>query len=220
VNRELEFWAKERLFTKKIFYISNFQIFESIPNQLTILKGLENKRIVCLANLKKPKNHQFLIKIAAELKESNPDWTFHLVGKAYDDDYSKAIYDQIAIDKLENNVFIYNSKLDIENILNQSTIAILTSESEGLPVAFLEYGLSSKAVIATSVGEIPMIIENNVNGILIESGNVNQFHKAIVHLIENTELISIFGLNLNTTILQRFDSKIIIKSYLDRLIKI
>ena len=67
---------------------------------------------------------------------------------------------------LEKNVFLYGSRLDIENILNQAAIAVLTSQSEGLPVALLEYGLYKKSVVVTNVVEIPTIVENGKNGFL------------------------------------------------------
>jgi glycosyltransferase involved in cell wall biosynthesis len=58
--------------------------------------------------------------------------------------------------------FVYGSQQDVENILNQATIAVLSSQSEGLPVALLEYGLY-KPVVVTAVGDMP-IINNGVNG--------------------------------------------------------
>jgi hypothetical protein len=63
-----------------------------------------------------------------------------LVGKDFEDVYSqnKKLYSE---QHLEHVVFFYGSQQDVENILNQATIAVLSSQSEGLPVALLEYGL-------------------------------------------------------------------------------
>jgi glycosyltransferase involved in cell wall biosynthesis len=55
--------------------------------------------------------------------------------------------------------FVYGSQQDVENILNQATIAVLSSQSEGLPIV-LEYGLHKRPVVVTAVGDMPMIINN------------------------------------------------------------
>ena len=46
---------------------------------------------------------------------------------------------------------VFISQLDIKNILHQATLGVLSSKSEGLPVALLEYGLASLPVVATNV---------------------------------------------------------------------
>ena len=57
----------------------------------TILQGIQGKRIVSLANLRVQKNHFLLLEVAKKVKLSHPEWTFHLVGKDFEDDYSKEI---------------------------------------------------------------------------------------------------------------------------------
>ena len=87
-----------------------------------------------------------------------------MVGKDGNDAYSKKIKEAIKEKDLEEIVFIYGLKNDIHHIITQSTICILTSFSEGLPVALLEYGLSKNPLVSTNVGEIPRIITNRQNG--------------------------------------------------------
>jgi glycosyltransferase involved in cell wall biosynthesis len=214
VNHELEIWTRKHLLAKNIFYIRNFPIFDSSVSSLTDLKGTYKKRIVCLANLKNPKNHLFLLKIALKVKALKPDWTFHLVGKDYEDEYSKNIIKYIKDHNLQENVFIYSARTDVENILSQSTIAILTSESEGLPVSILEYGLAKKAVVATNVGEINAIIQNNINGFIVESNDVDGFCNAILKLIDDDNLAQQFGINLNHLILTKYSQSIVMTEYL------
>ena len=215
VNEKLKIWSQNILKFENTIYLPNFAIFDKSEIKSTFLNGENHKRIVCLANLRLQKNHFLLLEVAKEIKSSNPDWTFHLIGKDFNDNYSQIIKQSIVNFDLQNHVFFYGAKKDINFILSQSTIAILTSQSEGLPVAILEYGLNLKAVIATAVGEIPTIIKHNQNGILVQSGNMNNFYTAILNFINNKELITTFGKNLNKTILENFDSKIIIMNYLN-----
>lgn len=177
--------------------------------------GLEGKRIVSLANLREQKNHFLLLTVAKELKKTNPDWSFHLIGKDFHDDYANQIKKMITENDLENNVFIYGTKQDIENILNQASIAILTSKSEGLPVSLLEYGLYNKAVVVTHVGEIPMIIQHGKNGFIVDADRSDLFYQSLVSLIENETLRINFGEALFKTIDANYTAQSIIKKYLN-----
>lgn len=48
-------------------------------------------------------------------------------------------------------------------------------------------------IIATPVGGITDLVENNVNGILIEPGNKKQLYEAILFLIDHPEYLSKMG---------------------------
>jgi len=215
VNQKLKIWSEGILKSKNVIYLSNFPTKNKGIEEKTVLKGSDGKRIVSLANLRKQKDHFLLLGIARELKESHPEWTFHLVGKDFEDDYSKKIKDLILDYNLDNNVFLYGSKQDISTILSQSDIAILTSQSEGLPVALLEYGWYKKAVVVTHVGEIPMIIQNGINGYIVASNETILFYKALVDLIENETLRNDFGNALYTTIHEGYSASSVIKKYLN-----
>ena len=219
VNQKLKLWNQNVLRFKNTICLPNFVIFENNEIKSTFLAGKNNKRIVCLANLRPQKDHFMLLEIAKKIMKTNPDWTFHLVGKDFKDEYSEKLKNAIYDFKLNENVFIYDAKKDIQNILNQAAIAILTSKSEGLPISILEYGLNSKAVISTDVGDISTILINNFNGYLVESGNIENFYDATLRLIENTKLITTFGKNLNETVNKKFNIKIVVQEYLDWLKK-
>jgi glycosyltransferase involved in cell wall biosynthesis len=215
VNYKLKNWAEKRLNCSSVIYFPNFtNYFATIPSE-TILEGKPGKRILCLANLRDQKNHFFLLKVAEKLKESNLDWTFHLIGKDFMDEYSKEVHKKIKDKYLQTNVYIYGSKNDVINIINQSDIAILTSKSEGLPVALLEYGLSKKPVVSTKVGEIPLIITNGINGFITGIDDVDGFHKSLLKLIADENLRSKFGNSLYDTIIENHSEEGIIVKYLN-----
>jgi glycosyltransferase involved in cell wall biosynthesis len=148
------------------------------------------------------------------MKESHPDWTFHLIGKDFEDDYSKQIKNLVLDYNLEKTVFFYGSRNDIKYILEQSTIGILTSKSEGLPVALLEYGLYEKPVVVTNVGEIPLVIENGRNGFLVETNSTQLFYYSVLNLINDDCLLSDFGKALKKTISTNYSEEAVINQYL------
>lgn len=213
VNHKLKIWAEQTLHFKNVVYLPNFPTLESIISDQTILRGNQGKRIVSLANLRVQKNHFLLLEVARKIKLSHPEWTFHLVGKDFEDEYSKQIKTLISDYTLENTVFVYGSKQDIKNILEQSAIGILTSQSEGLPVALLEYGLCEKPVVVTRVGEIPLVIQDGINGFLVEPASAQLFYESLVKLIENDALGVDFGNTLRKTIAKNYSEEAVIGQY-------
>ena len=215
VNQKLKIWAEEKMNSKNVIYLPNFPSeVNEVPEQ-SILQGISGKRIVSLANLRAQKDHFLLLEVAKKVKISHPEWTFHLVGKDFDDEYSKKIKDLILDCNLENTVFVYGSKKDVKNILQQSTIGILTSKSEGLPVTLLEYGLHGKPVVVTNVGEIPLIIQDGINGFLVEKGEAQLFYDSLIKLMENNTLIVDFGKALQKTIGNNYSEKAVMQQYLN-----
>lgn len=215
VNQNLKVWAEEKMHFNNVVYLPNFPSNENEVLEHTFLKGIEGKRIVFLANLRVQKNHFLLLEIAKKVKVSHPEWTFHLVGKDFDDDYSRLIKSRISEFNLGSNIFIYGSKPDVKNILEQSNIAILTSQSEGLPVALLEYGWYAKPIVVTNVGEIPSLIQDGVNGFMVDSGNAQLFYDSLANLIENEMLQNEFGNALKKTIDAIYSGQTVIGQYLD-----
>lgn len=214
VNENLQTWSLRQLHFKNVIYLSNFAVIEKGINRQTILKGQPGKRIVCLANLRPQKNHFLLLEVAAKLRASHPDWSFHLLGKDFQDSYSQKMKGELKRKQLENHVFLYDSCSDVTEVLKQTQIGILTSNSEGLPVALLEYGLHKKAVVLTNVGDIAAVVENNKNGFLVQPNNVELFYSKLVDLINTKLLQESFAENLHQTIVEHFSQASIIKQYI------
>ena len=213
VNKNLEAWAHQYLKAKSISYLPNFAVRPDIKAE-TKLNGADGKRIVCLANLRPQKDHETLLKAFSEVIKEYREWTLHLVGKDFEDDYSSSIRSMIKTHNLSNHVYLYGSKPDISNILGQCEIGILTSKSEGLPLALLEYGLANLPVIATQVGEIEKVIGSEQNGILVPPNDFKSISNAIVHLILNKEIRVQFAYNFMNQIDLNYSAEAIIKRVL------
>ncbi|MEZ7503832.1 glycosyltransferase [Flavobacterium sp. Arc2] len=217
VNQKLKNWAiKELNFSNSLFlpnFVNEENYFTVVKS--AILHGVEGKRIVCLANLRFQKNHFLVLRMAEKLKKVKLDWTFHLVGKDFKDEYSTAIKKEIIDKGLSENVFIYDSQSDIATILEQSTIAILSSQSEGLPVALLEYGLHRKPVLVTDVGEIATVVIHGKNGLVIALEDEVLFYDSLLDLINDEVLREQLGNSFYKTINEQYNEQIVIKQYVN-----
>lgn len=192
VNKNLEIWAKQKLNSKQVSYLPNFATLNKGLVE-TNLNGVSGKRIICLANLRPQKDHIGLIEAFKQIQNQYPEWTLHCVGKHFQDDYSSIIQYNIRALNLEDSIFLYDSRPDIYNILNQCEIGVLASKSEGMPLALLEYGLANLAVVATKVGECETVIANQVNGLLVNPSSPQELAKAIILYIENENMRHTFA---------------------------
>lgn len=204
VNSKLKNWALTNLYCKNVVFMSNFISDFSDTKKNTTLKGIEGKRIVCLANLREQKDHINLLHSFLKIKESYPDWTLHLVGKDFNDAYSKLILQFIETNKLKNSVFNYGSCSDISHILSQSTIGVLSSKSEGLPVALLEYGFASLPTVVTNVGDCSTVINHEQNGLLVSPKNPISIYNGLCKLIINQNLSHKLAKQLNQDIINNY----------------
>lgn len=90
------------------------------------------------------------------------------------------------------NVHYYGSLSDVQQIKNRlldADVLICPSYSEGMPTVILEAMASGLAIIASNVGAIAEQVDDS-NGILINSGNLQELGNAIVSMIKlpNSEL--------------------------------
>ena len=196
VNNNLNQWAQQNLKAKHFKYLANFASFGSVNQKITQLYGQNEKRIVCLANLRPQKDHLNLLKAFKMVQERHNDWTLHLVGLDFKDAYADEIKSYINRHNLNTHVFLYGSCADIKAILEHATIGVLGSKSEGLPVAMLEYGLSKLPVVVTDVGECGTVVANLESGMVVPPNDENKMAEGIIFLIENEKHRKVFGENL------------------------
>lgn len=216
VNKSLHNWAINYLKAKNGYYLANFGLLSNGEIKKTVLFGNVGKRVVCLANLRLEKNHLNLLKAFSIILEKHQDWSLHLVGLDLFDDYSKEIKLFIKRKQQDDNVFIYGTCSDIKNILSQATIGVLSSNSEGLPVALIEYGLAKLPVVVTNVGECGTVVNNNVTGLVVPSKNEVALSNAILQLMVSVEFQKLFGDKFHDSIVLHYSHKV----YLSKLTSI
>ncbi len=186
VNKELKKWATAflKIPESQSHYVSNFVSYsDQNKEEIDHLKGKKEQRIVCLANLKHPKEHLFLLQSFCNIASSFPEATLHLVGADYLDNYSEQLKLFITEKNLKEQVFMHGKQTQAQSYLNACSIGVISSSSEGLPMALLEYGKANLAVITTDVGHCADVVKDY--GKIIPSGNVEALQEALTELLSN-----------------------------------
>ena len=214
VNEELRIWSKQHLNCKDVFFIPNFSDLKKVKDK-THLKGENLKRIVCLANLKNPKNHVTLMKAFIESKIYKENWTLHLIGKDFNDDYSNDLKAFIKENELEDSIFIYDTCQDVKYILSQAAIGILASTYEGFPVTLLEYAQAKLTVVSTNVGYCKGLINHNSNGLLFDPLDSDNLSNHLKYLTNNPEICTNFATQFQKDMATNYSKEAIINQYLN-----
>jgi len=89
---------------------------------------------------------------------------------------------------INNTVEFLGVRGDILSLLDKSSIFVLPSRWEGLPISILEAMSRNVPVIATSVGGISEVINDGEDGVLVTPENPELLAGAIIYLLENEGL--------------------------------
>jgi glycosyltransferase involved in cell wall biosynthesis len=82
-----------------------------------------------------------------------------------------------------------------QKIICACDIFILPSYFEGLPVSILESMAMGKPIIATNVGGIPSIVQNNYNGWLFAPGKFNQLNQIFKEIFSDRKILQQYHVN-------------------------
>lgn len=93
---------------------------------------------------------------------------------------------------------------DVRPYYNMMDIFVFPSYREGFPNAVLEACAVGLPVIATDINGCNEIIQNGVNGILIEPKSSEAIYKALLNLLENKELRLKLGEQARTEVVKKF----------------
>lgn len=171
------------LFKRKILnserYLSNFGIIKTEDKPSFI--------ITTVANLSTPKGYDYLIESAFEVihrLKSEFNVYFLFVG---DDtsDYSKLIKEKVNSLKISDQIIFTGVRKDIPEIFSISDLYISSSRYEGLSISIIEAMAAGLPIIATDVGSIREMIENEVSGIIIPPEDPKAIAEKVIELVQN-----------------------------------
>jgi glycosyltransferase involved in cell wall biosynthesis len=146
----------------------------------------KEKLIIMVANMHVGvKGHSDLIEAARTVREICPEARFLLAG---DGEMRPFFEDQVKAAGLERTFAFLGHRTDIPALLSCCDIGVLASRSEGLPNVVLEYMAAALPVVATAVGGVPEIIENEESGLLVPPENPAALSAAILRVLKDDEL--------------------------------
>jgi glycosyltransferase involved in cell wall biosynthesis len=213
VNQPLAEWSRQRLGmpAERVSYIPNFVAEPEPAAQLPDLPGQPGQRIVIVANLRKEKDHPTLLRAMGRVVELVPTAHLLVVGPASDETYLTTLRGIIAEHGLEAHVSLLGQRMDTSAILQASDIGVLSSVSEGLPLALIEYGMAGLAAVATRVGQCPEVLEEGRVGLLVPPREPEHLARALAVLLRSAELRTHYGQQFRQHVREHYSAQRIIE---------
>lgn len=166
-----------------------------------------NRLIGYIGLITQRKGLEYLIKAFPLIKEKYNKCQLIIIGghKKNDEAYFSEIMELIKELHLESDIFFTGELSDISYPLNSLDIIVLPSLEERCSRTLLESLATAKAIVATKVGGTPEIIDDGINGILVEAENEKQIADAVLRLLSNNELRDMMGKNARIKAEKIFD---------------
>ena len=147
---------------------------------------LDKLRLINIGKFDHNKNQKFALEIATKLDAKNIDFEFHFVGNGI---LFEAIKIEVKNRALNYKVFLHGNVDNISKLLKESNIYIHTAKSESFGLTIIEAMASGLPVITLNGGGNQNLINEGVNGHLINYPDVNEFTNKIIELWKNKSLL-------------------------------
>ncbi len=188
-----------------------------IPNSLSfenkILPELSEKRIIAVGRLTKQKGFDRLIHFSKELKKQLPDWHIDIFGDGED---KEKLLHLIEKNRVTDYVRINSPTKEIVKELLSSSIYVMTSRWEGLPMILIEAKICGLPIVSFDCPEGPAdIIVNGKDGFLVK--NKKEFVDKVVYLSQDKQIRNVFSKNAICDV-KKFESEKIFQKW-DTLLK-
>jgi len=165
---------------------------ESLLHEFNIKRG---KKIIGIFSRLDPwKGHMFFFESAPIIKDKIPNSIFLVVGEG-EEEYRNLLMNQVETLGLENDVIFIGFRNDIPKLMNLCDVIVNPSI---IPEAFgrtvIEAMACGKAVVATKMGGVVEVIEDNVTGILVSKTDAPEIADPCIKLLENEDRAKEMGL--------------------------
>ena len=185
------FWVSEEAMQQFVFagrVRKKSSVLYNIIDIDPLIKRMEQDKneysfdMVFVGRLSEEKNPLRLIDVIEKVKKTKSDVTLAIVG---DGIYKDQLEEQVNARGLKGSVSLLGFMDNPLKIIKDSSLMIMTSRREGLPMSALESQIMGTPVISTPVGAMKDIIVDSENGFLCESDD--DFANSILSVLSSKE---------------------------------
>lgn len=175
-------WARKTIHFAKIISIHNPSSFTKTNHS----PQLSNKTVIAVGRHTHQKGFDMLIKAWVIVHNHAKDWTLNIIGDGED---KEMIISLIKEKKIDDSVKLIANTSQISQYYETASFYCMSSRFEGLPMVLLEAQSYNLPIVSFDCLTGPKeLIEDKINGILVQSGNVTLLAEAMLHLINNPSL--------------------------------
>jgi len=170
----------------------------------------EPLRLVAVGNLYPVKNHGVLIRAAAHLRDAGVPVELDILGRGAEEAALRALASELTV---TDRVRLQGFRSDVADFLGRAHAFASSSQSEAMPLSFLEAMGHGLPVVASRVGGVPSLVEDEVHGLLFESGDAHGAASRIARLAQDEALRRRLGSAAALRARERFGADAMIGRY-------
>lgn len=176
-----------------------------IPDPLTFSPStyspLTEKRVIAVGRYVYQKGFDLLLKAWAVVEKKCPDWILTIIGQGERLQYETLI-DELNIDRIRCKLLGPTERIQDEYM--SSSFLVMSSRFEGFGMVLVEAMACGLPVISFDCPCGPKdIIQNHIDGILVEKGNIEKLAEAIIWMIQHPEKCKVMAIKAVDNV-QRF----------------
>lgn len=164
-----------------------------------------------IARLHPQKGINYFIGAAEILIKRGCDICFFIIG---DGSQEEEAAERIKKAGLEKQIIHLGFKKDIQNIMRQIDLLVLTSLYEGMPLTPMEAFSVSRTVVGTDVDGTREVITDGYDGLLAESRNSQSIADCVEKLYRDRIMLKKLENNAYQTYLRKYNIKVFANNYL------
>ena len=156
-------------------------------------EGHRTKVIVTASRLNKQKNLPMLVRAFIKLHKDFPDYTLEFYGRGEEEESLRNLVESTG---MADSILLKGFCSDIFNVIKKCSMYICSSDYEGISNALLEAMALGMPVVSTDcpVGGSKLLIEDGVNGFLVDLDDDEMLYQKMKYLIEHPDESNKMGL--------------------------
>jgi glycosyltransferase involved in cell wall biosynthesis len=162
-------------------------------------------RLITVGRLEPQKGMDTLLKAYADVLKVYPEAHLDIVGTESKPGYFKYLKDLCEQNHLKNVDFKgFLPASEISELLNEASVFVLPSRTEGMPVVVMEAMASGLPVVSTNVCGIPELVVDGETGFLVNPEDPKKTGEKIIILLGDKKLRTKFGMNGSKRVQENF----------------
>ena len=196
--------------------LQNMQVISNpLPFYPENSSALDQKKVIVVGRQAYQKGYDLLLLAWKMVVEQHPEWQLEIYGKKDVSQNLESLADTLGITE---NVSFLDPDKNIKQKYLESSIYVMSSRFEGFGMVLIESMACGVPCVSFDCNYGPSdIIQNGIDGYVVENGNIEALASAIVTLIEDESLRKTMGVKAKDNV-QRYLPEAIVKQW-DQLFK-
>ena len=146
----------------------------------------DSKKIVSCGRIDSQKGFDMLVDVAEKVLRKHSDWEWHIYG---DGPKKEELIKKISEKKLEQNVKLMGKTNKMNELYSEYAMFVMTSRYEGFAMVNIEAHFAKLPIVSFNCNCGPdEIIQDGINGYLVNCFDIDEMAERINSLIENQNL--------------------------------